>query len=464
MESVNHKVRKSLSLRTIFLRYLVLLCGGMLLWLGILAVVYMAAVATGGILPANYVEQQITAAKEEMIATPHITREQIPSLAEYALFTRDGKYINGSLNAGQARDAWNSLISGSRGGLGGYYNLIPREKYGETLLLKYTIVMQFNSPWLRAYLPNPELLGIVLLVGGFLLQIVLYSYLSGRKLARKMQGLETVIGKIQNQNLEFTVESSGVKEIDAVLGSLNKMKNELKTSLQQQWEEQQSRREQISALAHDIKTPLTIIRGNAELLSETAQDETQQEYNRYILNSTAQLERYAKVLLDITATDQGLKLQKIQIETQSFLAEIKEQLKAATVAKRIEVEVALRVSQLPKSLRLDKELFQRALLNVLMNAIEYTPEQGRIKLTVKESAAAVRFIVSDSGPGLASADLREATKQFYMGDRSRSAGEHYGMGLYITESIMTKHGGRLLLENDEDLSGAKVTLELPLSS
>lgn len=460
----NHKVRKSLSLRTIFLRYLIFLCGGMLLWLGILFAVYLVGMAAGGILPANHVEKQIDEAREKMISSPVITRDTIPALTEYALFTQTGKYLDGSLNADQAQAAWNSLSSGSRGGMGGYYILIPREAHGEILLLKYAIVMQFNSAWLRSLLPNPELLGIILLVGGFLLQIIWWSYLSGRKLARKMQGLNAVIGEIQNQNLEFTVESSGVQEIDEVLSSLDKMKNELKTSLQQQWEAQQSRKEQIMALAHDIKTPLTIIRGNAELLSETVQDEAQQEYNRYILSHTAQIERYTRALLDISATDQGLELQKVKMETAPLLTEIEELMRAAAGEKGIEVFIDANPGMLPEYLVLDKEWFQRALLNVVMNAMEYTPEQGLMKLTVAGSVAAVRFTVSDNGPGFAPSDLREAAKQFYRGDRSRGAGEHYGMGLYITEQILKRHGGRLLLEADEKLGGAKVTLELPIAS
>ncbi len=83
--------------------------------------------------------------------------------------------------------------------------------------------------------------------------------------------------------MDFSINPTGIREIDNISFSLEQMKGALNNSLKQQWELEQARREQISALAHDLKTPLTIIRGNAELLQDTVQDETQREYNDYIL-------------------------------------------------------------------------------------------------------------------------------------------------------------------------------------
>ncbi|WP_283776056.1 histidine kinase dimerization/phospho-acceptor domain-containing protein, partial [Bacillus velezensis] len=68
----------------------------------------------------------------------------------------------------------------------------------------------------------------------------------------------------------------------------------------QQWQAERARREQISALAHDLKTPLTIIRGNAALLMDTVQDEVQKEYNTYILKNTLEIEKFTKQLMDIS--------------------------------------------------------------------------------------------------------------------------------------------------------------------
>lgn len=81
-------------------------------------------------------------------------------------------------------------------------------------------------------------------------------------------------------------------EIDAVLQGIDNMKDSLKIALEKQWSVEQQKREQISALAHDIKTPLTIVKGNVRLLNETDMAEEQKSYCNYIEESSMQMERY----------------------------------------------------------------------------------------------------------------------------------------------------------------------------
>ena len=84
------------------------------------------------------------------------------------------------------------------------------------------------------------------------------GYLS-RKLKIQLSPLIMATEQIQKQNLDFEVESSEISEYNAVLNSISEMKDSLKLSLEQQWKAEQSQREQIAALAHDLKTPLTVI-------------------------------------------------------------------------------------------------------------------------------------------------------------------------------------------------------------
>ena len=90
----------------------------------------------------------------------------------------------------------------------------------------------------------------------------------GRIISREISSLEQVTENISQQELNFERKSSKVLEIDAVLQSMDQMREALKQSLHRQWNMEQVRREQMAALAHDIKTPLTILRGNAELTLE----------------------------------------------------------------------------------------------------------------------------------------------------------------------------------------------------
>ena len=106
-------------------------------------------------------------------------------------------------------------------------------------------------------------------------------------------------GSVAKQNLDFEVGHSNIKEFEDVLLSFSRMKESLKASLEQQWEAEHMQKEQIAALAHDLKTPLTVIQGNADLISETELDEEQRLYAEYISSSSEQMQLYIRTLIDL---------------------------------------------------------------------------------------------------------------------------------------------------------------------
>lgn len=197
----------------------------------------------------------------------------------------------------------------------------------------------------------------------------------GKKLTEKMAGLQEATENIQRENLEFTVKPSGIREIDDVLASLDRMKEALHTSLKRQWELERSRREQISALAHDIKTPLTVIRGNAELLQETTQTAAQLEYNGYILRSAEDIEAFVQEVIDLSSMQASFVRQKSLVRTAEIIGELELQMKALSSGKDLHTHI--QKDKLPAFLLLDKELFQRGIVNVIANAVEHTPPQER---------------------------------------------------------------------------------------
>ncbi|NJA30077.1 two-component system sensor histidine kinase, partial [Clostridioides difficile] len=142
----------------------------------------------------------------------------------------------------------------------------------------YKIVSEYSSPILRAYLPKPEILGMIIFSIIFFIEIVILSKVFGKKFNIEMELLKNTTEKIEQQDLDFVVESSKIYEINNVLFSMDKMKLALKDSLEKQWMLEENRKEQISALAHDIKTPLTIIHGNTDLLIEINENPELLEY------------------------------------------------------------------------------------------------------------------------------------------------------------------------------------------
>ena len=104
------------------------------------------------------------------------------------------------------------------------------------------------------------------------------------------------------------------------------MKQNLQSSLTQQWAAEQAQKEQVAALAHDLKTPLTVIQGNVDLMSETELNAEQREYADYISESSQQMERYIKTLIDISRASTGYQLFKEKVGFLDFMARMKEQM------------------------------------------------------------------------------------------------------------------------------------------
>lgn len=447
---------KTQKIRTVFTKYAVSFCAMTVALIIAFIGLLFAGTATGFILPANYAETQIAEAKPELSAADEITPDIIPELCEYAVFTPEGTYLSGSLDSAMAVHVWN-VITDKTMDISYQYTAIEREN--EVCVLRYALKSTFNSATLRKVFPNVDIVIIVLFISCFIAGVLILSFRFGKLLAVKMRGLQEVTEKIQQQDLDFSIKSSGIYEFDNVLLSLNKMKDALKDSLQQQWNLEQNRKEQIAALAHDIKTPVTIIRGNAELLKETPQNEIQKEYTRYIFSNANQVEKYIRQLIDISKMQDSFYIEFDWTDTAVFLQSIENQMKALAATKSIKSQMERR--SLPERLHIDKELLFRAIINVLDNAVEYTPNGGKILFTAEADGEMIKFYISDSGSGFSEADIKEAANQFYMSDRSRAAGNHYGMGLYITDSIVKQHGGALNIANSSAIGGGEVSIYLP---
>lgn len=450
-----HKVIK---LRTIFIRYLLLFCISTICWVFILLFSYSAIVSSGRIYPANYAEQQLSKVKNAIAASDVVTPEQIPELCDYAVYTMNGTKLSGSLSQQDAEKAWRE-VSTSETGQDLFYQYVKINRKNQVCVIRYSLFPQYKSSVLRKYLPGIDTLVFILFILGLVTGALILASTFGKKLTRKMDNLQHATEKIQSQDLEFTVQSSGVLEIDHVLQSLDQMRDALKSSLKKQWDLEQARREQMAALAHDIKTPLTVARGNADLLSETDQTKEQKEYTAYIKESTCQMEQYIKLLIDLSKAELGYSLNKNPIDSKSFMDSILNQMTALGSVKKVTVHCETHL--LPKSFNADSGLLQRALLNIVSNAVEFSPRNGKIDFTANAAQNHIRFCVTDCGKGFSTHDLKQATQQFYMGDKSRTSNAHYGMGLFIAKCIAEQHGGTLAITNSAVSGGGQVTIEIP---
>lgn len=444
--------------RSVFMRYVLVLAFGLLCTVFVNLGLYLMGVESGVIYPLNRVSTEIENAKEYLKTVDTVAKDDIPFLCEYALFTNTGAYKSGSLEAKTANTVWTTCIENSITSANPYlYTVILRDN--EVLILQYRMTAQFRNVLLRKIFPVADWILVGLILIQMLILMYAISYWFGKYVEKQIDGLLIVTQKIEQQNLDFTVGSSDIFEINRVLNGLEDMKQALKQSLAEQWKAEKMQQNQIAALAHDLKTPLTIVRGNAELLYDTILTDEQKECADYIKNSSIQMQNYVQTLIDITKSIDSFCPQLQQIRMADFLQEIQNQIKGLCSTQGILLQASY--SYQTQDIHIDHDLFMRAIVNVVSNAAEHTPANGTVYLEVHESDGYFVFAVSDTGNGFSAEALKHATEQFYMDDQSRNSNAHFGIGLYITDLVTKQHNGQLILENSKETGGAKVTMKIP---
>ncbi len=451
-------VKKSASLHIVFWRLLlkmfICLAGAVVIPFVILS----CMVSSGIVSSADFAEIQANEIAPIIAATPDLSAVQIPMGIEYALLDKNYRLISGTLDADELEQAVNYATTGKREeNLNIQYLLVIREN--EYVVLQYHVGSRYTIEWLNKHLPSPDILLILLI--GINCSIVCVLLTAGfvKKIRRQLVPLFEATSEVAKQNLDFEVGHSSIQEFEEVLQSFSNMKDGLKTSLEQQWKAEQMQREQIAALAHDLKTPLTIIRGNADLISETELDEEQRLYAEYIIHSSEQMQEYMKALIDISRAAAGYQLRMEVLEVFDFLKQIEVQVDALCKTKNINLQFS--INNFPEHITADKLLLERAIMNVVSNALDYSPQGSTLYIAVVGKTDSLELSVTDEGEGFSQEALLHAQEQFYMAERSRGTNLHFGVGLYITTSIMEQHNGSVVLENAAETGGAKVTLSIP---
>ena len=290
---------------------------------------------------------------------------------------------------------------------------------------------------------------------------MLITLLFSRKLKKRLSSIIELTEKIKEQDLDFQAKRTDITELNYVIDSIDSMKEAFKESLIKNWSMEQTKREQIAALAHDIKTPLTVIRGNTELLSLTELSDRQKDFVNYSLNN---IDRVELLLKNLSELNKGKNIDKdlhAVLATDKFITQIGEEIKALAIAKRRSINI---INKLYANIYInaDIDLLNRAVMNIVSNAINYSEKDTDIE--VDFSLADKCFLIKciDKGRGFSKEDLKKAKEQFYRGDKSRSNTEHSGLGLSITDDIVSSFGGELRLENNTD-SGASVSILIPVA-
>jgi len=219
----------------------------------------------------------------------------------------------------------------------------------------------------------------------------------------------------------------------------------------------------ISTVSHELRTPLAIIKQFAGIISDEIPGkltEDQKQYIDIIKNGTDRLVRLINDLLDISKIESGaVVLKRTLVEMGRMTQGVVFALQPQAAQKHIELSAVFQ-EPLP-AIYFDSEKIVQVLTNLIGNAVKFTPENGRITVTITEREKEVEFSVADTGPGIAPEDMSKVFKRFQQFGRTAGSGaKGTGLGLAISKQLVEMHGGRIWVESKVGV-GSQFIFTLP---
>ena len=449
------------SLRTLLLSYVVSLTVLSAISSLFILSLFSLSYRFGVVIPANQVESDLSALRSDIETSKVFNPNVLPDGTRYVFLTRDFKLKKSNMPVNlQEESLLNYQFKNAHGGIYGYFQSFERSD--GIVIVNYQLSPRYRNEWLNQHFPNADLMMIGSMMVSVLLIFVVLTLFYANKLRQQLRPILRATEKIAEQDLEFQTSRSTIKEFNQVLSGLDHMRVELRESLMENWKAEQDKQNQISALTHDLKTPLTVARGNAELLAMTPLDEEQTDLLEHFQKGIAQVDSYVQELSEVNNTSFKKTLTLGEVSVKDFVEDIYDQ--SLSLAQTKQINVAFDKKDIKKEIigHWDRSLLNRAFMNIVANAVEHTQSGSQLLLTARVEEDEFTFICLDSGPGFSLESLEKATQLFYQEDKSRQSRNHSGLGLTIANDIVRLHHGSLSLENDDTTGSAKVTIILSL--
>ena len=301
---------------------------------------------------------------------------------------------------------------------------------------------------------SPSVLAMMRLAGILLIVLGLVGiFLGGRALRRAalpVGDLLQAAGDISAGDYTTRVEERGPSEVRALAQAINTMAARLQADDEQ-------RRNLLADITHELRTPLTVIQGNLEGVLDGIYP-ADPEHMHAILDETKVLTRLIDDLRTLSLAESGvLKLQLEMIDIDELVDEVVASFRAQAGAANVSLKV-----DLPPNLaavEVDPTRLREVLVNLLANALRYTPSSGEIEIRAWEQAgdpSKLMISVQDSGPGIDPKDLPHIFERFYKTDDSQGS----GLGLAIARSLVVAHGGEIEAQSTLG-EGTTIQISLP---
>ena len=292
-----------------------------------------------------------------------------------------------------------------------------------------------------------------------------FSLVVASSVAGRIENIAGAVRLLAHGDYRTRLTPDGKDEVARLSEDVDLLAARLRAAEDQREALDRERRELTIAISHDLRTPLSSLRATVEALSDGIIDEPA-EVTRYYATMRREINRLSGMiddLFELSQLDAGaLRLDWRRVNPGEVAAEVVDAMQAA--ARLAGIELTLDVDASPPEIDVDADRIERAIANLVRNALEHTPRGGRVLVSVAVVDGHIEIRVVDSGKGIAQSDLAHIWERFYRADKSRNrngSGDGAGLGLAITRGIVEAHAGSVeAISNDG--GGATFVLRLPV--
>ncbi|MBF1053709.1 MAG: HAMP domain-containing histidine kinase [Parvimonas sp.] len=403
---------------------------------------------TGIVYPANYAEINSDTVKYEFLKEDW-NIDKIPFFYEYQL--RDnGEIIQNTIDERYNQEISEALQNGkaSKDQIIGSDVFKAFKNGNKDLIIKYKICAIPTNPNVYKIIRNFEL---VFYISMFCLWLIGFIYLISnltRILRCEIRKISKANDSIEKLQLEFEREHSDYIEISGILDSIDSMARSLKASLEKQWNMQMTQREMIESITHDVRTPITLIKGNIELLKEDQENVLERAEDA--LSGVERLEYFLKKLNDFSDLTEVPK-EVVSKGVLDYWIKI-----VTSICKLKGFSLSI-LSYDASNIKLDKNSISIAIQNLVNNAIENSSVGSTIFIGFYDDIDDYTIVVRDQGDGLNN-DILYNLREKYVSTKMYDNNIH-GLGLSIVTKILETNKGQLLLKNyDNQGNGAEAKM------